>query len=51
MIRLYTGFEFRDAEMASATARGVGDIKFDFADRYAFLIDVAYGPQGIVARA
>jgi hypothetical protein len=49
MIRLHSGFEFRDAEMASATARGSGDIKFDFADRYAFLIDVTYGPQGIIA--
>lgn len=38
----------RDAEMASATAKGTGDIKFDFAGRYAFLIDVTYGPQGIV---
>ncbi len=48
MIRLYSGFEFRDAEMASATAKGTGAIQFDFADRYAFLIDVTYGPQGII---
>jgi hypothetical protein len=48
MIKLHSGFEFRDAEMASATAKGTGDIEFDFADRYAFLIDVTYGPQGII---
>ncbi len=48
MIRLYSGFEFRDAEMASATAKGTGDIQFDYRDRYAFLIDTSYGPQGIV---
>lgn len=48
MIRLYNGFEFRDAEMASATAQGIGAIQFDYADRYAFLIDVTYGPTGII---
>ena len=48
MIRLYSGFEFHDAEMASATAQGTGEIKFAFAGRYAFLIDVTYGPQGII---
>ena len=48
MIRLYSGFEFRDAEIASATAKGMGEIAFDFADRYAFLTDVTYGPQGII---
>jgi hypothetical protein len=48
MIRLYNGFEFRDAEMASATATGTGAIQFDYAGRYAFLIDVTYGPPGIV---
>ena len=48
LIRLYSGFEFRDAEMASGTAKGLGEIQFDFADRYAFLIDVTYGPEGII---
>lgn len=48
MIRLYSGFEFHDAEMSSGTAKGTGDIKFDFAGRYAFLIDVTYGPTGLV---
>ena len=50
MIRLYSGFEFKDAEMASADARGTGGIQFDYTDRYAFLIDETYGPQGIVER-
>ena len=49
MIRLYSGFEFHEAEMASATAKGTGAIQFDFADRYAFLIDVTYGPHGLIA--
>jgi hypothetical protein len=48
MIRLYSGFEFRDAEMASATAKGTGEIQFDYRDRYAFLIDTSYGPHGII---
>ena len=48
LIRLYDGFEFRDAEMASATAKGTGDIQFDYSGRYAFLIDVTSGPEGIV---
>ena len=47
MIRLHTGFEFRDAEMASGTATGTGEIKFDFAGRYAFLSHVHYTPYGI----
>lgn len=48
MIRLYQGFEFREAEMASATAKGTGAIQFDYANRYAFLIDVTYGPHGLI---
>lgn len=48
MIRLYSGFEFRDAEMTSATAQATGAIQFDYADRYAFLIDATYGPQGLI---
>lgn len=47
-ITLHVGFEFREAEMASADAKGIGDIKFDYEKRYAFLIDVTYGPHGIV---
>ncbi len=48
MIRLYSGFEFNKAEMASADARGTGGIGFNYSNRYAFLIDETYGPQGIV---
>jgi hypothetical protein len=47
-ITLNTGFEFREAEMASANAKGSGAIQFDYEGRYAFLIDVSYGPHGIV---
>ena len=47
MIRLHTGFEFRDAEMASGTAKGTGAIQFDFAKRYAFLSRVHYTPYGM----
>ena len=48
MIRLYSGFEFNEAEMASATAKGTGGIKFDYSNRYGFLMDERYGPQGII---
>ncbi len=48
MIRLYSGFEFKQAEIASATAKGTGGIKFDYSNRYGFLIDERYGPQGII---
>ncbi len=48
MIRLYSGFEFRQAEMASATAKGTGAIDFDYSERYGFLMDETYGPQGII---
>jgi hypothetical protein len=47
-IRLPTGFEFRQAEMASASFKGTGEIKYDNKNRYAFLIDIAYGPYGII---
>ncbi|MCP4330895.1 MAG: DUF1326 domain-containing protein [Alphaproteobacteria bacterium] len=48
-ITLNDGFEFHEAEMASADAEGTGEIKFNCAGRYAFLIDVSYGPHGIIA--
>ena len=34
--------------MASANAKGTGAIQFDYNGRYAFLIDVTYGPHGLV---
>ncbi len=48
-IRLPTGFEFREAEMASGrfTAEGP-ELAFDNKDCYGFLTTVAYGPYGIV---
>ncbi len=48
MIRLYSGFEFNEAELASADAKGAGEIRFDYSNRYAFLMDETYGPQGIL---
>ncbi len=47
-ITLPEGFEFRTAEMASGTFKADGDIELDSKDVYAFLIDVAYGPYGII---
>ena len=47
MMRVHTGFEFRDAEMASGTAKAAGDIQFDFAQRYGFLSRVHYPPYGM----
>lgn len=47
-IVLPEGFEFRAAEMASGTFQASGEIELNSADAYAFLIDVAYGPYGII---
>jgi len=44
---LYSGFEFREAEMASADAKGIGEIEFDDSSRYAFWVAERCGPQGI----
>lgn len=48
-IRLPNGFEFREAEMASGrfTAQGP-ELGLDHKNCYGFLIDVAYGPYGII---
>ncbi|MFQ5467461.1 MAG: DUF1326 domain-containing protein [Kiloniellaceae bacterium] len=48
IIRLPEGFEFRDAEMASGTISGTGDIKFENKGCYGFLTHVAYGPHGVI---
>jgi len=48
-INLHSGFEFRGAEMASATFRGTRELKMQHAARYGFLTYVAYGPQGLIA--
>jgi hypothetical protein len=47
-IRLPEGFEFREAEMASGSFSGTGDIKFQNRDCYGFLTVVAYGPYGVI---
>ena len=47
-IVLPEGFEFRTAEMASGTFKASGDIELNEAGVYGFLIDVAYGPYGVI---
>jgi hypothetical protein len=42
------GFEFNEAELASASFTGLGDWTFDYKDRTAIFSQFAYGPQGIV---
>jgi hypothetical protein len=42
------GFEFNEAELASASFAAVGDLKFDYRDRTAIFSRFAYGPQGIL---
>ncbi|MEM7221681.1 MAG: hypothetical protein AAF495_01795 [Pseudomonadota bacterium] len=34
--------------ICSCYANGIADIKFDYEGRYAFLINVTFGPHGIV---
>ena len=48
-IRLPAGFEFRQAEMASGTFKGTGEIRFDHKNCYGALFYAAYGPEGIIA--
>lgn len=47
-IRLPEGFEFRDAEMGSATYEANGALPMAHAKRYAALTFVTYGPYGII---
>ena len=47
-IRLPEGFEFREAEMASGTFSGTGEIKFQNRNCYGLLTFVAYGPYGVI---
>ena len=42
------GFEFNEADLASASFAAFGDLKFDYKDRTAIFSRFAYGPQGIV---
>ena len=48
-IRLPGGFEFREAEMASARFRGFKDWTFAHSNCYGVMWQAAYGPQGIIA--
>ena len=50
IICLPEGFEFREAEMASGTFKGTGEIKFDNSGCYGFLTYIAYGPFGVIDR-
>jgi len=42
------GFEFREAEMASATFWSKGEIEQSHAKRFAAISYVSYGPHGII---
>ena len=42
------GFEFNEAELASASFAATGDLKFEHKDRTAIFSRFSYGPQGIV---
>lgn len=47
-IHLHEGFEFREAEMASATFWSKGALEQNHATRYAAISYVTYGPFGII---
>jgi len=49
IIRLPEGFEFREAEMASGSFTGSGEIRFEKSGGYGFLTYVAYGPYSVIA--
>ncbi len=48
-IRPHDGFEFREAEMASASFWSRGKIEHKHRDRFAALTFASYGPYGIIA--
>jgi hypothetical protein len=48
-IQLHDGFEFKGAEVGSATFDGTGELQMRHADRYGVLTYVAYGPYGLIA--
>lgn len=47
-IVLPTGFEFREADMASSSFKATGDLALDRTRCYGMLTYAAYGPQGII---
>jgi hypothetical protein len=48
-IRPHGGFEFREAEMASATFWSRGALEQKHSKRYAAITYVSYGPHGVIA--
>ena len=48
-IQLHDGFEFKGAEVGSATFEGTGELQMRHANRYGALTYVAYGPHGLIA--
>ena len=47
-IHLYDGFEFREAEMASATFWSKGELEQNYSKRFAAISYVTYGPYGLI---
>jgi hypothetical protein len=47
LVRIPDGFEYFEAEIASARAKGTGDIKFDFTERHSSLAHVEHTPAGL----
>lgn len=48
-IKLHSGFEFREAEMGSATYSCQGELEQNYEDKYAAISFVSYGPHGVIA--
>lgn len=47
LVQLPDGFEYVEAEIGSASAKGTGDIKFDFAERHSSLAHIEHTPRGL----
>ena len=47
-IRPHDGFDFREAEMASATFWSQGTIEQEYSQKFATISYVSYGPKGII---
>ncbi len=48
-IRPHRGFEFREAEMASASFWSKGELEQEHSERFAAITFATYGPYGIIA--
>ena len=48
-IHPHDGFEFREAEMASATFWSKGELELKHSERFAAISYVTYGPYGVIA--